>query len=136
MTELELNELEPGDFVISPMGGVIEVRSVATKTPKYGARFKEVRLRNVPAALTAKNPLLSRYQSCKALKARAMAAADWINEHTTALVNDTSRVATADNPDGIRHPGRWYCSDGPSRDHTALIRWAESLGYGREADRG
>jgi hypothetical protein len=85
MTELELNELEVGDFVISPMGGVLEVKSVTTKTPKYGAHFKEVRLRNVPAALTAKNPLLSRYQSCKALKARAMAAAGWNRSHDPTL---------------------------------------------------
>jgi hypothetical protein len=40
MTELELNELEVGDFVISPMGGVIEVRSVARKTPKLATPLK------------------------------------------------------------------------------------------------
>lgn len=132
MTELELNQLEVGDFVISPMGGVLEVKSVTTKTPKYGAHFKEVRFRFVTAALIAKNPNLSRYQSCKALKARAMAAADWINGHTEFRANNTS----ADYPNDVRQVGRWECSDGETREHGELIRWAESLGYGKEVDRG
>lgn len=130
MTELELNELEVGDFVISPMGGVIDVRSVTTKTPKHGAEFKEVRLRNVRAALTATNPLLSRYQSCKALKARAMTAADWINTNTDYRVNNVS----ADYGDEIRAVGRWVCGDWSAREHGELIRWAESLGYGKEVN--
>ena len=130
MTQLELNDLEVGDFVISPMGGVLEVKSVTTKTPKYGAHFKEVRFRFVTAALTAKNPLLSRYQSCKALKARATDAADWINEHTEYRVNNTS----ADYPNDVRQVGRWECSDGGTFDHAALIHWAGLMGYGKEVD--
>lgn len=133
MTKLELNELEAGDFVISPMGGVIEVKSVTTKTPKHGAQFKEVRLRFYPNVLTAKNPLLSRYQSCKALKARAMAAADWINENTEYRVNNFS----ADYPKNICAAGLWRTGPGGTPfDHAGLIRLAEALGYGKEVDRG
>lgn len=109
---------------------MLEVKSVTTKTPKHGAQFKEVRF--YPNVLTAKNPLLSRYQSCKALKARAMAAADWINSNTEYRVNNTS----ADYPNGVRQVGRGECSDDATRDHAALIHWAESPGYGKEVDRG
>lgn len=132
MTEKELNELEVGDFVISPIRGMLAVKSVVTKTPKYGAHFKEVRFRFYPEELTATSPRLSQYQSCKALKARAMAAADWINSNTHHRVEDVAKEYLLSHRTGF-----WTDSNGESRDAVDLINLASALGYrGDEVDRG